>query len=90
VDGRTYYYECSDNLLNPRWKQLSPAAAITATQNAELTFDHTRRTGIVLHMLPGLPLDGRVGAVAIADHPTAAHEKLCAVTDVLNHAAAPA
>jgi hypothetical protein len=86
-DGRSYFYECSDNLLDPTWKGMSTSSAVAALDTAGLAFDPKARTGVVLHMLPGLATDGRVGAVAIEKHPTAAHERLCAVTEALTTAA---
>lgn len=87
ADGGSACYQCSDNLLDPTWKQLSQAAAIAAVDTAGLTFDRTVGTGVVLHMLPGLPIDGRIGATAIANRGEEAAEMLAAVVDVLTRAA---
>jgi hypothetical protein len=87
--GQPTYYQCSDNLLDPDWKRLPQGAAIKAVDNAGLTFDRATGVGVVLHMLPGLPIDGRIGATAIANRPEQAAELLAAVADTLT-AAVPA
>ncbi len=67
--GASYCYQCSDNLLDPAWSVLSPEDALHAVGRAGLTFDRRSRTGVVLHMLAGLAVDGRLGATAIARTP---------------------
>jgi PGM1 C-terminal domain len=66
VDGSTRCYVATDNLLDERWRVLTPAAAIRAIEGAGLAFDPTRRIGVILHMLQCLAIDGRCGVVAIA------------------------
>lgn len=83
----SYVYQCSDNLLDPRWKRLTPQAAISAVDAAGLTFDRNNTKGVVLHMLPGLPIDGRVGATAIAHCADEAAEFLAATSATLTAAA---
>ncbi len=72
-DGSPRAYLCSDNVIDPSWTGL-PAAAVTAgVAAAGLGFDHRTGTGVVLHMLAGLAIDGRLGFTAIArDEVTAA------------------
>jgi hypothetical protein len=69
VDGTTRAYVASDNLQHDEWLGL-PAARVLAAMAAEgLTFDRTTRTGVVLHMLSCLAVDGRLGCTAIGRDP---------------------
>lgn len=62
-------YRSSDGLRDPSWTTLTPQRIIDAVAAAGLEFDPGRRTGVVLHMLSGLRVDGRLGVTAIgADH----------------------
>ena len=64
-DGPRAY--CStDNLIDDRWIGLPASEVIAAVADAGLQFDHTTGTGVVLHMLSGLAIDGRIGFTAIA------------------------
>jgi hypothetical protein len=45
---------------------LDPARVITAVHDAGLAWDRDRRTGVVLHLLSCLAVDGRMGLTAIA------------------------
>jgi hypothetical protein len=71
-DGTERAYSATDNLVDPAWVELSPDAAIDAVEQAGLRFDHTSGTGVVLHMLSGLAIDGRLGLVAIGRDPAEA------------------
>jgi hypothetical protein len=64
-DGSARSYLCNDNLLDERWMALTPADAIDALECAGLGFNRETGTGVVPHMLPGLAIDGRIGATAI-------------------------
>ena len=68
-DGGTRCYSATDNLVDPAWLGLSPAAVISAVADAGLQFDAQTGTGVVLHMLSGLAIDGRFGLTAIAETP---------------------
>lgn len=65
-DGSTRVYSATDNLVDPGWKGLAPSAVIRAVADAGLQFDPASGTGVVLHMLSGLAIDGRLGLTAIA------------------------
>ena len=65
-DGSTRVYSATDNLVDPSWKGLSPGAVIRAVADAGLQFDPVTKSGVVLHMLSGLAIDGRMGLTAIA------------------------
>jgi PGM1 C-terminal domain len=68
-DGGTRCYSATDNLVDPAWLSLSPAAVIAAVADAGLQFDPETGTGVVLHMLSGLAIDGRFGLTSIAETP---------------------
>ena len=67
--GPAKYFCASDNMVDPAWKGVAPGAVIKAVDGAGLTFDHSRGTGVVLHMLSCLAIDGRFGLTAIGDSP---------------------
>jgi GNAT superfamily N-acetyltransferase len=64
-DGTTRCYRADDNLLHPDLLGMLPATAIRAIEDAGLGFDPSTHTGVVLHMLSGLAVDGRIGLTAI-------------------------
>ena len=68
-DGGTRCYSATDNLVDPAWLGLSPATVISAVDDAGLQFDPETGTGVVLHMLSGLAIDGRFGLTAIGETP---------------------
>ena len=65
ADGSSRCYVATDNLVDPAWLGLPPADVIRAVAEAGLQFDRHRKTGVVLHMLSCLAVDGRVGLTAI-------------------------
>jgi hypothetical protein len=73
-DGGTRAYRSSDNLLDPSLAQRSPQSVIDAVADAGLQFDAAVGTGVVLHMLGCLAVDGRFGATAIGHTPDHADE----------------
>jgi hypothetical protein len=64
-DGSRRCYEATDNLVDPAWLGRSPGEVIRAVAAAGLEFDRRIGTGVVLHMLSGLAVDGRLGLTAI-------------------------
>ena len=54
---------------SPAWLGLSPAAVIGVVADSGLQFDPETGTGVVLHMLSGLAIDGRFGLTAIGETP---------------------
>ena len=68
-DGGTRCYSATDNLVDPAWAGLAPARVIAAVAEAGLQFDPESGTGVVLHMLSGLAIDGRFGLTAIGKSP---------------------
>lgn len=69
VDGTSRCYSATDNLIDPSWLGLSPVDVIRAVSDAGLQFDRRSGTGVVLHMLSCLPIDGRLGLTAIGLSP---------------------
>jgi hypothetical protein len=58
-------YCATDNLIEEGWTGLPPRAVIEAVADAGIAFDDSTNTGVVLHMLTGLAIDGRIGLTAI-------------------------
>ena len=83
-------YRSTDNLVDPRWLGLEPARAIDAVRGAGLGWDRRRRTGVVLHLLSCLAVDGRLGLTAIAPNSSQADALYDDVVDVLRRLEAPA
>ncbi|MDP9222698.1 MAG: peptide ligase PGM1-related protein [Actinomycetota bacterium] len=71
-DCRAYW--STDNLVDEAWLGLPPAAVIRSVANAGLQFDYRTGTGVVLHMLSCLAIDGRFGLTAIGRSPEHAAE----------------
>ena len=88
ADGATRSYVCNDNLLDERWMALTPSDAIAALERAELCYDRDTRVGVVPHMLPGLAIDGRIGATAIGRTADEAAELLAAFASAIDLAVA--
>ena len=87
-DGSTRCYAATDNVVDPAWTGLPPAVLVGAVTDAGLMFDPVSSTGVVLHMLSGLAVDGRFGMTAIAETPEASSRLEGAVRDAANRAAA--
>lgn len=58
-------YWSTDNLVDPSWRGREPGTLIDAVAAAGLQFDIDRGTGVVLHMLSGVAIDGRLGLTSI-------------------------
>jgi PGM1 C-terminal domain len=65
ADGTERCYESTDNLVDPAWVGRSQVDVIEQIAAAGLHFDADRQTGVVLHMLSCLAIDGRLGLTAI-------------------------
>ena len=65
ADGTPRWYWATDNLIDESWLGLAPDAVIGAVAAAGLHFDARTGTGVVLHMLSCLAVDGRFGLTAI-------------------------
>lgn len=82
-DGSHRFYESTDNLVDPSWLGREPAEVIAAVAGAGLGFDHASGTGVVLHMLSGLAVDGRMGFTAFGASRAAAAELYARATEAL-------
>ncbi len=69
ADGTSRCYVSTDNLVDPRWLGLPPVEVIRSVAGAGLQFDHRSGTGVVLHMMSCLAIDGRLGITAIGRSP---------------------
>jgi hypothetical protein len=65
TDGTPRWYMATDNLVDESWLGLPPAAVIRVVAAAGLQFNVQTGTGVVLHMLSCLAIDGRFGLTAI-------------------------
>lgn len=72
ADGSARAYSATDNLIDVAWLGLPPGRVIAAVASAGLQFDPRVGTGVVLHMLSGLAVDGRFGLTAIGRDPAEA------------------
>jgi hypothetical protein len=79
ADGSRRFYEATDNLVDPEWLGRSPGEVIGTVAAAGLQFDRRTGVGVVLHMLSGLAVDGRLGLTAIG-RTRAQATRLCAAT----------
>ncbi len=86
-DGSTRAYWATDNLVDPSWRGLAPHTAIAAVADAGVQFDIGRGTGVVLHMLTGLAMDGRLGLTAIGHDTDQAAELHDAAAEAIADAA---
>jgi len=69
ADGTSRAYVATDNLVDPAWTTVPPTRVIERLASAGLQFDYRGGTGVVLHMLSGLAIDGRFGLTAIGRTP---------------------
>jgi len=88
ADGSSRAYSATDNLMEPAWKGLPVDAVIRAVADAGLQFDPRTGVGVVLHMLSGLAIDGRMGAIAIARTPEGAESLQAGTAAAVNELAA--
>jgi PGM1 C-terminal domain/ATP-grasp domain len=65
-DGAVRCYSATDNLQHDGWVGLDGSRVLATVIEAGLAFNRETRSGVVLHMLSGLSVDGRLGLVAIA------------------------
>lgn len=73
-DGSQRCYSSTDNIVDPHWLGVDPLQVVAAVQAAGIGFDPATGTGLVLQMLSGLAIDGRVGLTAIGRTTAAAQQ----------------
>jgi hypothetical protein len=86
IDGTSRCYASTDNLVDPSWLGLPPADVIRALADSGLQFDRRTGTGVVLHMLSCLAVDGRLGLTAIGltpDHAQTLYDETARTIDDL-------
>jgi hypothetical protein len=83
ADGRHCFYESTDNLVDPSWRGRDPEEVMATVGGAGLGFDRTSGTGVVLHMLSGLAVDGRMGLTAFATSRAGAADLFARAGEVL-------
>ena len=66
-DGTARAYFSTDNVVHESLRGLPPKRIIDAVASAGLQFDYNSGTGVVLHMLSCLAIDGRFGLTAIGN-----------------------
>ena len=71
-DGSSRAYVCTDNMVDEAWLGLAADRVIRAVRDAGLQFDHRTGVGVLLHMLSGLDIDGRIGLTAVGLEPVQA------------------
>lgn len=81
-DGRTKCYSATDNLVDEAWTGIAPVEVIDAVRAAGLAFGNG--SGVVLHMLSCLAIDGRFGLTAIADTPQEADRLVDATREAVD------
>ena len=87
ADGSSRAYSATDNLMDPAWKGLPASDVIAAVAKAGLEFDARTGLGVVLHMLSGLAIDGRMGVIAIARTPEGAEALQTGTATAVNNLA---
>ncbi|MBT3337474.1 MAG: hypothetical protein HN855_00625 [Anaerolineae bacterium] len=74
LQGHSKYYVATDALKSKAYKKLTPRELFDIVSENRLHFDHTRHTGIVLHMISSVSTLGKLGLTAIGDSPEHAQE----------------
>lgn len=85
-DGSARFYWATDNLVDERWTGLPAGEVIEGVRRAGLGFDPQSGTGVVLHTLTGLAIDGRLSLMAIARTPREARRMFAAVQPAVDQA----
>ncbi|MEZ4228025.1 MAG: peptide ligase PGM1-related protein [Polyangiaceae bacterium] len=67
IGDRPKCYVATDSLESPSFRQFTPGDLFDICVRHGLHYDHTRQTGVVLHMLSAIGDHGRLGLTAIAD-----------------------
>jgi hypothetical protein len=83
-DGLPRFYRSTDNLVDRSWQGLEPQRVIDEVSDARLEFDRDSGTGVVLHMLSALAVDGRCGLTAVG-RSRAEADALYAATEAAIH-----
>lgn len=90
LDGSPRCYQATDNLVDPSWLGRPPGVVIRGMNEAGLTFDSRTGTGVVLHMLSCLAIDGRLGLTAIGTSSEHAAKLYSATAELMSGLTSPA
>ncbi len=64
-DGQTRCYFTSDNVVNPKFRGLTPQDLIDIAMYNQIQYDPARQTGVMFHMIGALSQFGKLGLVCI-------------------------
>ncbi len=86
AEGRAKFYVATDNLKSTNLIGLPASEAIVALECRGLGYNHTSRTGALLHLLGALERYGKIGATCIGDSPAEAEALYADVVRALEDA----
>ena len=86
-NGQQKFYVASDNIKSAAYRVFTVEDLLDLVSEKDLHFNHTSHTGVVMHMLCGVPANGRVGVTAIGNTPQQAEELYKRFTVELDEAA---
>ena len=86
AQGDPNHYVATDALKSAAYKKLTPADLFDLVSEHRLHFDHTKHTGVVMHMISGISTLGKIGFTAIEDSPEKAEELYQRFIKVLDEA----
>jgi hypothetical protein len=69
VLGHPKYYLAGDHVESDDYKSLTPQGIIDVASENRLHYDHTKQTGIILHMFSAVAANGNLGLTAIGNSP---------------------
>ncbi len=85
--GHPKYYLASDHVEAPKYQQLTPQDLINVASENRLHYDHTKQTGIILHMISAVAANGNLGLTAIGNSPDEAKKIYQEFVQALDQAA---
>lgn len=88
AQGHTKYYVASDTLKSSAYKKLTATDLFDLVSENRLHFDHTKHTGVVLHMISGISTLGKIGLTAIGNSHEGAQEIYQRFNEVLEQSVA--
>jgi len=88
VDGRPKHYVATDHLHVPRLELLTPDDVLELIRDEHIGWDTGSHTGVVFHLISGVPIAGRIGFTAIGDSADEAAALYDRVEQTLSRAAA--
>lgn len=82
-NGQTRYYYASDNVVNEKYKGLTPYDLIDIAMCNHIQYDGARQTGVMFHMIGALSQYGKLGMVCIGKDPEEARAFFSKTIEVL-------